>query len=75
MSQASLREELAQYRGAPQCMDCKWKLGTDITDNCSCRGNLTDDQKAKHTAAFNRARELQTLLEPQTPGPVEPQLR
>ncbi len=66
MDLAALREELARYRGTPQCMDCKWKLGTDITDNCSCRGNLTDAQKAKHTAVFTRARELQTLLEPQT---------
>lgn len=55
-------EELAQFVGIPKCMDCKWKLGTDITDNCGCCGEVTPEGQAKHDAAFNRARELQSII-------------
>ena len=57
---ASAEDELAQYVGVPKCMDCKWKLGSDITNNCGCVGVGAD--YAKYTAAFNRARELQAIV-------------
>lgn len=53
-------EELQQYVGMPRCQDCKWKLGTPITDNCFCQGTKVDHEK--HEQAFNRARELQRLV-------------
>jgi hypothetical protein len=55
-----VKKELETYIGTPKCMDCKWKLGTDITDYCSCNSKSRDDEK--HTAAFNRARELQAFI-------------
>ena len=55
----AVERELAIYVGFPKCMDCKWKLGTDITNHCSCNPNRDDK---KHMAAFNRARELQSIL-------------
>ncbi len=56
---ASAEKELGMYIGKPKCMDCGWKLGTDITNYCSCNPSR-DDQK--HLDAFNRARELQAIV-------------
>lgn len=53
-------KELRVYVGLPKCMDCGWKLGTDITNHCSCNSTNRDDEK--HCAAFNRARELQKII-------------
>jgi hypothetical protein len=53
--------ELDKYVGIPKCPDCRWKLGTDITDNCSCMGELTPERAAKHKAAFEDARRLQEI--------------
>lgn len=52
-------EELKQYVGFPKCQDCGWKLGSDITNHCSCNTANRDDEK--HQKAFARARELQKL--------------
>jgi hypothetical protein len=57
---ASAEDELAQYVGTPKCMDCKWKLGSDITNNCGCVRAGADF--AKYNVAFNRARELQAIV-------------
>jgi hypothetical protein len=54
------RAELSQYIGKPMCQDCRWKLGTDITNHCSCMGNNVDPEK--HRIAFNRARQLQRII-------------
>ena len=52
--------ELATYVGLPKCQDCQWKLGSAITDHCSCNPEGQDDKK--HAAAFARARELQMFV-------------
>lgn len=57
---AEAEKELGRFVGTPKCMDCGWKLGTDITNHCSCNSANRDDEK--HTAAFNRARELQKFI-------------
>jgi hypothetical protein len=64
---ADARAELTKYIGYPKCQDCGWKLGTEITDNCSCCncsccGKDTVERLEKHVAAFNRARELQAII-------------
>ena len=56
----AVEQELAKYVGTPKCMDCKWKLGSDITDNCGCTGGAADHEKYKK--AFDRARYLQGVL-------------
>jgi hypothetical protein len=59
------RLELAKYSGYPCCQDCKWKLGTEITNNCICMfgpGGRTPEQAARYEAAFDRARELQAII-------------
>lgn len=61
MDVSDAESELSKYIGLPKCQDCGWKLGSDITDNCSCRGELTKEQLSKHETAFNRARELQAI--------------
>ena len=59
--QVTESEELAQYVGLPKCQDCGWKLGSEITNNCSCLGSLLeDDAPEKYKKAFDRARELQS---------------
>ena len=55
-------KELKKYSGYPKCMDCKWKLHTDITDNCGCSTIMTLEKQLKHNIAFNRARILQEFL-------------
>lgn len=55
-------KELREYIGIPRCMDCKWKLNTDITNNCGCHGNITQEQKEKYFKTLNRAKELQNLI-------------
>ena len=59
---SAAQRELSQYIGIPMCQDCKWKLGTDITNNCDCSGEMTPEQKGKHEAALKRARELQAII-------------
>ena len=56
----AIEKELSKYVGMPRCMDCKWALGSDITDNCGCVGNGADHEK--HKKAFDRARQLQGML-------------
>ena len=60
MNKQEAEEELKKYCGTPKCMDCKWKLGSDITKNCGCNGDRAD--KEKFDKAFNRARELQRIV-------------
>lgn len=48
-----------EYEGLPKCQDCGWKLGTAITDNCSCLGAMTPEREKLHIEAFQRARRLQ----------------
>lgn len=55
------KEELAQYVGLPKCQDCGWKLGTAITNNCHCRGDMTPGRLLKYNAAFYLARKLQAM--------------
>lgn len=62
MNLLDIEQELAKYVGLPKCQDCGWKLGTDITNNCACRGSLTPEQMHKYTVAFNCARQLQAML-------------
>jgi hypothetical protein len=63
------KEELSLYIGNPRCQGCGWKLGTDITDNCGCNGNMSvakgnlEERLQKYLKAFKRARELQAIVE------------
>jgi hypothetical protein len=51
--------ELSKYVGTPKCVDCGWKLGSDITNNCWCRGKEVDQEK--YQKAFDRARQSQKV--------------
>ena len=50
------QSSLTHWIGSPMCIDCKWKLGTEITNNCSCTGR--GDFK-KYEEAIKIARSLQ----------------
>lgn len=54
------REELQIYCGTPKCCDCKWKLGSPLTDYCGCRGE--DGNKELFDQAMARARALQRYI-------------
>lgn len=70
MTKAEAAKELEKYVGLPKCMDCGWRLGTDITNNCGCVciGSVTPERKALYDAAFKRARELQAIVMDNFPG-------
>lgn len=59
-------KELSKYVGTPKCVDCGWKLGSDITNNCWCRGKDVD--REKYQKAFDRARQIQKMLYQQETG-------
>ena len=63
MNEEEIKAELSIYTGWPRCMDCKWKLGTTITENCSCMGSKPGRNPETHVAALNRAQFLQGELE------------
>ena len=62
MNKNELKVELEQYVGLPKCIDCGWKLGTDITNHCPCNGEHA--QHHKYIKAITRAKFLQDILEP-----------
>jgi hypothetical protein len=63
MTLTEAQEELAKFVGIPRCQDCKWKLGTAITNNCGCMGKMTPERLEKYYQALNRARELQNFIQ------------
>ena len=63
MSIAEAKQELAKYVGIQKCQTCGWKFDNDITDYCGCvREGRTPEGRAKHQAAYLRARELQAMV-------------
>lgn len=58
----ALRAEWNCYHGIPMCQDCKWKLGSMLTNNCACNGPRTVEQEALHEIGYKRARQLQALF-------------
>jgi hypothetical protein len=59
------QEEFSEYVGIPKCMDCKWKLDTEITNNCACMGVRSDHAKWK--TALDRAQFLQKFIYANSP--------
>jgi hypothetical protein len=55
------KEELKTYCGTPKCCDCKWKLGSPLTDYCGCRGEKGYNREL-FDAAMARARALQNFI-------------
>ena len=51
-------DELSKYLGNPMCQDCGWKLGSLITENCPCLGNIDDATMDKYGAGLKEARKL-----------------
>lgn len=54
--------EWHRYHGTPKCQDCGWKLGSMLTDNCSCLGPHSPEQAALYQIAYDYARKLQALF-------------